>query len=475
MKQRLLRAAKWAGYPLFYLFCLAIFGYLTFPFGQLKGRIITEFDRIQQKQKRRPGEQPMRLEIGDLDGYWLSGVEVSGARLIIPPKAKRPSPPRGMGIGGLGDTKAETDATATELTIDRATARVRLLPLVIGNVLVDFAAEAFGGELQGTLPVGADSGDVSISFEGLELARISPIGALLEGVPVSGIASGEVQLAPKEGKFSKADGRVSIAIDGMKLGRMMKNEETGKLEDVVEIQGIRIPAVQIGSLVITGTAVDGTLTFDQFVARGRDFEMVGEGKIKLAEQWESAQADISVKFRFTDAYRTSSAAATSLLGKPDDPIPPLIEMGPSPLRTAKTDDGYYRFTLSGKLGTVEPKPAGAKSPAARGNRGAARKPTSPARPQLKPNATPNLRTPPVALPRRDAEDEEREAPAPREMPLVRRPRPRPEVQPDEPEPPRDEPPADEPVHEEAAPDDPAGEGEGEGDGEGEGEGEAEDG
>ena len=31
MKERLLRIGKWAVYPAFYVACLALFGYLTFP------------------------------------------------------------------------------------------------------------------------------------------------------------------------------------------------------------------------------------------------------------------------------------------------------------------------------------------------------------------------------------------------------------------------------------------------------------
>ena len=88
MKARLLKIARYAVYPLFYLFCLAVFGYLSFPYDQLKNRVIAEFDKMQAKSKRRgrSGGEPMRLEIDELDSYWFTGVEVTGARLIIPPE-----------------------------------------------------------------------------------------------------------------------------------------------------------------------------------------------------------------------------------------------------------------------------------------------------------------------------------------------------------------------------------------------------
>ena len=89
MKARLWRIAKLAVYPLFYLLCLVVFFYLTFPFGALRTRLLSEFDRSQRASARGSlgsgsSKSPMQLEIKDLGGYWLSGVEVQGAKLIIP-------------------------------------------------------------------------------------------------------------------------------------------------------------------------------------------------------------------------------------------------------------------------------------------------------------------------------------------------------------------------------------------------------
>ena len=82
MKRRLITIAKWIGYPLFYLLCLLLFIYATFPFDMLKNRIIAEFARNQQRRATAANVQPMRLEIGELDGYWFSGIEIKNARLI---------------------------------------------------------------------------------------------------------------------------------------------------------------------------------------------------------------------------------------------------------------------------------------------------------------------------------------------------------------------------------------------------------
>ena len=69
---------------------------ISFPWDQLKDRLISEFNKSQRKSVRRAGDLPMRLEIDELDSYWFTGVEIHGARLIIPPKAsKKKRKPRG--------------------------------------------------------------------------------------------------------------------------------------------------------------------------------------------------------------------------------------------------------------------------------------------------------------------------------------------------------------------------------------------
>ncbi|MEM1029292.1 MAG: type II secretion system protein GspN [Myxococcota bacterium] len=364
MKRRALTIARWVGYPMFYLGSLLFFLYVTFPFEPVRDRIVAEFDRAQAAKKgRRPGEQPMRLQIDGLDGHWVTGVEMTGVRLIIPPKVALPGAKKkgglaGFGSGGASDGGDDKDTVAkpTELFIDRATARVQLWSLLTGDLRVDVEAEAFGGTVSGTVP-GGGVGDVDVSFEGIQLGRIAPLADVLQGIPVFGLASGQITLEPREKKFSKADGKVAIQIDGLKLGKKTKNDE-GQVEDVVSIQGMSVPSVQAGRLTIAGDVSNGLLTFTEVLGQGRDFEVVGEGKLKLSDVWNRSTLDAFLKFKFTDAYRSSSDATIALLGKPGASGRPLVEMPGSPLGRAKADEGFYRFQLKGPLGRLKPRPAG---------------------------------------------------------------------------------------------------------------------
>ncbi len=400
---RLARIAKWVGYPLFYLTCLLLFIYATFPFDQLRDRIIAEFDKQQAKVKRRPGEQPMKLQIDELDGYWVTGVELTGVRLIIPPEAELPGAKSKGGFGGFtggGDKKEDEPPKATELLIDHVTARVQLLSLLTGDVKIDFDAEAFGGTLEGTVPAVAGAGDVDVKFDGVQLGRITPLADLLEGIPVFGLASGQVQLSPREKKFSKADGRIEVQIAGLKLGKKIKNEE-GQFEDVVAIQGMSVPSIQAGTLVIQGDVANGLLTFSEFTGRGRDFELVGEGKLKLSDVWDRSTIDAFLKFKFTDEYRGSSDATIALLGKPGASGRPLVEMPGSPLGRAKAEDGFYRFQLKGPLSRLKPRPAGTPG----GNKKSTRAGSRPKLPRARPKIT-KRPSPLVDRNKKDTEEEE---------------------------------------------------------------------
>lgn len=395
--KRFWRIARWVVYPLFYLFCLLLFGYLTFPFEALKHRIIAEFDRSQQRSARRGRGAPMRLEIGELDGYWLTGVEVDNAKLIIPPKKK--SRKRGA-LAALAKSD-DSPAKDSVIAIEHATARLQLLPLLLGNVRINFDALALGGEVEGSIPYG-DSGDVEVTLEGLQLREVEPLQALLMGIPLSGSVSGSLNLTPKAGKFAKADGRLSLRLADVVLGAPGKN---GKLE----VQGTKLPSPQIGQITLEAVATNGLLTFEDLSSRGRDAEFFGEGKIKLHESWGRSQADVFLKFRFSDVYRTSDPAVQGLLGKPGDKFPPAIEVAPrSPFPKAKTDDGFYRFHLHGALSKLDTDPAGTNAkPSSRKNRRRG-KPNKRANRAGGRNALGGLLAPPKPTPQKKAAGSEKE-------------------------------------------------------------------
>ncbi|MEP7121769.1 MAG: type II secretion system protein GspN [Byssovorax sp.] len=332
MKERLLRVAKWAMYPAFYVACLALFGYLTFPFGLLKDRVIAEFAR-----KGKPGQ---RLEIEKLSSYWFSGVEVTNVKLILPPDEPAPGgfgyPAAGGDFGGA--TPAAAPPKETVIVVDEGHVRVRIFPLLIGRVRVDFWASTMGGEIRGVVPVGGSGGDVELELTKVELGKIEPLTQAL-GLPLKGTATGKLALSSVDGKFSKADGSLNLTIEDILVG-------DGK----TKIQGIiELPAARVGTLTLTAEAKEGVLKVTKLAAQGADVELIGDGRITTKEPWNESQADLYLRFKFTDAYRMKSDTTKTLLGDPTSPLPGLIEMQVPKMKKAKRADGFFGWHMHGAL------------------------------------------------------------------------------------------------------------------------------
>lgn len=324
MKQRLIKVARFLAYPAVYVFCLAFFGYLTFPIDRLKDRIIAEFDRT-----AKPGQ---RLEIDKLDTYWFSGVAVTGMRLTMPPEE---GPGAGVSFGGPDTAPPPKDSV---IVVDEGHARVRLLPLLLGRVRVDFWLSVLGGEVKGTVPVGSAGGDVEVELEKVEVGKIEPFVQAV-GLPIKGTATGKLQISAVEGKFSKANGALDLTIADIVVGDG-KSKIAGLLE---------LPAAKLGTLTLSAEAKEGVLKITKLTAPGADLELIGDGRIAMREPPGDSGADLYLKFKFTDAYRGKNDTTKSLLGDPGSSLPGLMEMQVPKMKKAKRPDDFYGWHIYGPL------------------------------------------------------------------------------------------------------------------------------
>lgn len=337
---RLGRIARWLLYPAFYLFCLGLFSYFTFPWDHLKTRIEAEF---LARQKPKPGEAPTRLVIGSLRPSWGTGVELTDVHLLIAPTPEQRAAAKDA--DGKDATPKDTD-----VVIDRAKARLKLLPLLLGRVRIEVDVEAFGGTVEGTIPVGTSSGPLELALEGLELAQM----AIVEhevGVPLAGRLSGKIELSPSEGKFAKASGTLALTIAELVVADGKK-----KIKNL-----ITLPPARAGDLTIAATATDGSFKLEQFSATGPHLELAGDGKIVVREPFTDSPLDLLVRFKFTDAYKGLNDTTKSLFGAPG--IPPLIESQEPKMKRAKRTDGFYGWHVHGPLKKLKYDPSSADTAA----------------------------------------------------------------------------------------------------------------
>ncbi|MFO0619026.1 MAG: type II secretion system protein GspN [Polyangiaceae bacterium] len=408
MKAFLRRAAKYVLYPLFYLVCLVVFLYLTFPWDALKNKLIAEFAKGQASK----GEKAWRLEIAKLSGYWFTGVELEGVRIIMPAvDEEEEARKKALAKASGGDTdlldSPDASAPSTEpaadkakdgekhdkptesvMTITSAHARAQILPLLVGKVRIDFDAQAFGGEVRGQIPIAG--GTLTVDVKDVDFGQVAPLRELV-GLPVKGIANGHMDFtSDANGKWAKANGGLDLTVTDVILG-----DGKAKL-----LNKATLPPAKIGTLEISGKATNGVFVFEKFGATGKDVELIGAGNLRLRDPWDNSQLDFIIRFGFSDAFRVSDPKVTGLLGDPNpDPndivLPPGIELDKR-IKKGKRADGMYGLSGKGPLkklkwdGTTEDspaKPAGAADSDASASSAPATPPTTPKKPPKKPAKT----------------------------------------------------------------------------------------
>ncbi len=325
MKDLVKKYAAWVGYPLFYLGTLAVFSYVCFPFGQLKDRIVAEYNST------RSSDTSPRLEIDEISWSWrFPGITIEGVRLIGPKPASKKEARR-------------------VVTIDDAYATVSLIPLLWGTTDVTFAGDAFGGSVEAE--IGDDSSGRSVL---LELSDVDP-GQLPEvadavGLPIGGLMSGKVELHFPGGKTADAEGEIELEILDFWLG-----DGKAKIRNT-----LALPRLDIGEFRFTAAASKGRVDIEELSASGNDLTIISDGKIRLRERLETSLAEVNFRFKFSDVYKTKSDITKGLFGDPKAKGGGLFDLDPKNKR-AKREDGFYSWKITGPLANLSFQPIGDKA------------------------------------------------------------------------------------------------------------------
>jgi type II secretion system protein N len=298
------------------LFALALFSYVTFPFDRLRTRIQNEFNAGQT------GPNPLTLRLGHLSSYWFSGIKADDVQLISPPSSTPPDDP----------SKPNKPKV---MRIDSVHARVSLLRLLFGTVHVNFAAEAFGGEVSG-FTSDADGGrKLEVDIEDLGLAS-APMLADMIGLPIGGTLGGHVEFLLPEGKLSKAEGKVDLKFASLSAG-------DGKAK---VLNAIALPKIDVGDLTLKASAAAGGLKIDQLGASGKDIDLQSDGSVRLRDSFEMSVPSMNVRFKFNDRFTNKDDTTRALFGAPGGAVPGLFDMVPQN-KHAKRPDGFYGWRVSG--------------------------------------------------------------------------------------------------------------------------------
>ena len=313
---KLKRFAPFALYGAFYLFVFFIACYLTFPYARLRDRVVAEFAA---DSKGKPTQQ--RLEIDELEPYWLSGVRARGVRLTM---AAAPRP------GGADDAP-------TVVELDEVRARAGIFARLIGRTKVTFLVKAFGGEVEGTYLDTATERHIEAELDGIEITRIDPIVSMV-GLPMTGAMKGKIDLTFPEKLFAKGNGTVALTITDLSVGN-----------GVAKLKGmVALPKTKVGDLVLDAEAREGALKLNKLEAKGGDLEISADGKIAMRNEPKDSLTDIYLKFKFSEAYKNKNDATKALFTGPL----PAFELAPE-IKASKRADGFFGWHMSGPFSNAK--------------------------------------------------------------------------------------------------------------------------
>ncbi len=322
LRERGKRLLPKVGYPIVYIVCFVVFASWTFPYGRLKDRVVGSFNA----QQRAAGSHN-ELEIDDMGSSFVTGVKMKGVRLV--------------------GASTEVGKPPAEMKIDEVSARIALFPLLWGNHDLSFRLSGFGGKIDGSFDDhGEKEKDFSATLTSIDVGQLTPLVDLI-GLPLEGTLSGTINITMPEGKASKASGSVALDTDGLAVG-----DGKAKLKGA-----LALPRVSVGSFSFAGDAKDGVLKVTKLGATGKDVEIQGDGRVQLREVALESHADLNIKFKINDAYRTKSDITKSLFGAPGSNAPALFELADARVKQSKRPDGFYAWHARGALAHLDFAPA----------------------------------------------------------------------------------------------------------------------
>jgi type II secretion system protein N len=320
MRERLLRYGRIVAYPAFYLFCLALFAPLTFPYGIVKDRIIASFN---DDQRTSGGQQELHVE--SLGGYWLSGVRMKGVTLLSAPS--EPGKPPG------------------KIEIDEATVRYSILSALVGSGDIDFSIDAFGGEISGSYDSHGKDKSLDATLDGIDIGQVTPLVDAL-GLPLFGKLGGSMHLSLPEGRTSKAAGALAFEIKDTAVG-----------DGVAKLKGtLTLPRLDVGTITLAADVKDGIVKITKLVSGGKGLDLQGDGRMTLRDQVAETMSDLQIRFRFSEAYRSKNEMTQTLFGAPGSNIPPVFEIDPR-VKQSKRADGFYGWAVRGPVAHLDFSPS----------------------------------------------------------------------------------------------------------------------
>jgi type II secretion system protein N len=239
-------------------------------------------------------------------------------------------------LGISAENVRAEDAGGRRLSADRVTARVRILPLLLGRRSVDFDVRLWDGRVAGTARLSGDRG-LEARLESLDLALATPL-RVATGLELLGTLEGSIEVLIPEDPAAKPAGRVEIGVKeaGVNGGQLRIPSLGGELT---------VPRIALGQVEAAVAIADGRGNFERLEAKGGVATLSGDG---LYFVWQPRLANATLfgkaSLRIQESFWQDPATA-ALRG--------VAEMALAP---ARGPDGAYEMQVFGTLGRPQVRP-----------------------------------------------------------------------------------------------------------------------
>ncbi len=318
--------------PLLFAFgalCLIIALVFTFPGERVKQIVIVQAEKALQHK--------YDIAIGDLDLWWLSGVELHQVKIT-----ERWSDAQ--------KEQAERDAARDaapkmpmQVVIPRVAVRAAPLSSLfslggVAKFAVDFEE---GGIITGDFTQKTSKREINVRFDQVDMLKAGIL-TNLTGLPGFGTLSGDIslELDPKRpvlvaGSFDLSGSKITIGPGGL---------ETDKLPAMAFIE---VPQTNFGNMTFKAKIAkpspeaNPTFTIETFETLGRDIRSEAWGDVMLGATAPSSRANLMMRLQFDEGFVKENSLA------------PILNMGL--FREGKSAQNWYGISFLGGLSTMRPR------------------------------------------------------------------------------------------------------------------------
>jgi type II secretion system protein N len=286
-----MRALRYLGYGLFFVFSFLVGIYLTFPWNAVKDRL---FEMVKSPTKGEP--MLADLDAESLEPHWFTGAKVTNLKVTLAP----------------GDAPIE---------IPTLIARAHVLSLLTGG---------WGGSVslpiaQGTIDAEGDGNAEEMSIEAkidkIELSLIPGLQGAI-GLPLGGKISLDSDLKISSKEPNKTEGTIELRGQGIEI---LKG---GKLS------GFPVPELVIGDFDWKIPIQKGKAKIDKQTVKGENVELLVDGDISILSPPSKSTVNLTLSFKPTEAFLKKEPILNALLAN---------------IQSAKGSDGFYSYGVVGNI------------------------------------------------------------------------------------------------------------------------------